>query len=204
MEQGRISLKKWLDFWKYYKEMPHQSKALEFLYEAMPLSLLDESAHWIDLYRSGTKEVECSGSTINNAGLQLIKEFEGLRLEAYLCPAGVWSIGYGDTHNVAPGDKITEAEAEERLRKHLVRFEKAVKQLVKVSLNEYEFSALVSFTYNVGEGALEISTLLRRLNAGEDKATVFSEELPKWVYAGDRKLPGLVRRRNAEIALALS
>lgn len=135
-------------------------------------------------------------------GIELIKEFEGCELEAYLCPAGIWTIGYGHTKSVVPGMKITQEQAEDLLRLDLGYFEEAVKDLISVKLNQNEFDALVSFTYNCGVGALGGSTLRRRLNAGEPKCPVLQQELPKWVKAGDRTLPGLVRRREAEAKLA--
>jgi GH24 family phage-related lysozyme (muramidase) len=133
---------------------------------------------------------------INAAGLKLLKQYEGLRLEAYQCPAGVWTIGYGSTDNVTRGMKITEAQAEELLKKDLVRFENAVRSLVSVPLSDEQFSALVSFTYNVGIGALRDSTLLRLLNQWQyvDAASEFL----RWNKAGLQVLAGLTARRNAE------
>ena len=94
---------------------------------------------------------------------------------------------------------ITQAEADALLQQDLERFEKAVVDLIDVDLDRYEFDALCSFCYNVGTGALADSTLRRRLNAGEDKATVIASELPRWTNSG---LAGLVRRREAEVRLA--
>ena len=135
-------------------------------------------------------------------GVDLIKEFEGFRCDAYLCPAGVWTIGYGHTEGVHPGDYVSRERGEEMLREDLMYFEAAVSDLITVSLAQNEFDALVSFTYNCGVGALGGSTLRKRLNAGESKPKVFREELPKWVKAGSETLPGLVRRREAEVELA--
>lgn len=135
-------------------------------------------------------------------GVDLIKEFEGFRCDAYLCPAGVWTIGYGHTEGVHPGDYVSRERGEEMLREDLMYFEAAVSDLITVSLTQNEFDALVSFTYNCGVGALGGSTLRKRLNAGEAKCKVFQEELPKWVKAGSETLPGLVRRREAEVELA--
>lgn len=133
----------------------------------------------------------------NRAGRELIKSAESLSLKAYLCPAGVWTIGYGDTDNVRPGMVITEAEAEQRLSDRLSReFEPGVARLAQVPLSGNEFSALVSFAYNVGLNALAGSTLLRKLNAG-DCAGV-SAEWGKWTKAGGKTLRGLVARREAE------
>lgn len=109
-------------------------------------------------------------------GVELIKEFEGVELTAYPDPgsgAEPWTIGYGHTSGVKPGDTITEEEAEDLLIQDLGRFENAVSGLIDVELNQNEFDALVSFAFNVGEGALGDSTLRRRLNAGEDKCPVF-------------------------------
>ena len=178
------------------------------LWRMMPVSLLEEDADWVVKYRTAPAKPESAPgaiSVVNAEGLQLIKEFEGLRLDAYICPAGVWTIGYGSTgEHVYPGQTITEPEAEELLRKDLWRFEDCVSSRVNVALTDNEYAALVSFAFNCGCGALQESTLLRRLNAGEPKPRVFSEELPKWVRGGGQVLPGLVRRREAEIALALS
>jgi GH24 family phage-related lysozyme (muramidase) len=135
-------------------------------------------------------------------GVDLIKEFEGFRSDAYLCPAGVWTIGYGHTADVKPGDYVSRERGEEMLREDLMYFEAAVSDLITTTLNQNEFDALVSFTYNCGVGALGGSTLRKRLNDGEAKCKVFQEELPKWVKAGSETLPGLVRRRDAEVELA--
>jgi len=133
-------------------------------------------------------------------GQALIREFEGCRLDAYVCPAGVLTIGYGSTGpHVKPGMTITQAEADALLQQDLERFEKAVVDLITVPLDHCEFDALASFAFNCGTGALAESTLRRRLNAGEDKATVFAAELPRWTSGG---MAGLVRRRDAEVRLA--
>ena len=99
---------------------------------------------------------------------------------------------------------IGEPEAERLLRLDLQRFEDSVSKSVKVHLTDNEYAALCSFAFNVGCGAFESSTLLRRLNAGENKGRVFNEELPRWCKANGQTLQGLLNRRNAEIALALS
>ena len=123
-----------------------------------------------------------------------------MRLEAYICPAGVLSIGYGSTGpEVYRGLVITEEKAEQMLTQDLQRFEHAVRDMIGVPLTQHEFDAIVSFTYNVGEGALSSSTFRRRMNAGDDKATCFKEEFPRWTSGG---MPGLVRRRDAEVELA--
>ena len=139
-------------------------------------------------------------SKTGELGQELIKEFEGCRLYSYQCPAMIWTIGYGHTGpDVVEGLHITQAVANQMLRDDLDRFEKAVITNIDVALDQCEFDALVSFSYNCGAGALQESTLRKRLNRGEDKPTVFAEELPRWTSGG---MPGLVRRRNAEVKLA--
>lgn len=137
-------------------------------------------------------------------GVDLIKEFEGLRLKAYLCPARVWTVGFGHTTSagppvVQPGMTITKDQAEEILRSDLTKYEAGVLKLVKVPMTQGQFDALVSFAYNCGVGALAKSTLLKRVNAGRFGAV--PAELMKWTKAGGRELAGLVRRRRAEAAL---
>lgn len=133
---------------------------------------------------------------------ELIKSFEGLELEAYLCPADIWTIGYGHTGNVKEGDRITKAEAEALLDKDLQTFRNGVKRLVKVPLNENQFGALVSFAYNLGLGSLQSSTLLKMLNAGD--YTGAADQFLRWNKSGGKVLTGLVRRREAERAVFLT
>ncbi|MEG2347239.1 MAG: lysozyme [Cetobacterium sp.] len=133
---------------------------------------------------------------ISQRGIDLIKSFEGLYLEAYKCPAGVWTIGWGTTKGVTPGMKITKEKAEELLRGDLVKFEAAVERNVKVPINQNMFDSLVSFTYNLGEGNLKSSTLLKKLNAKDYYGT--SQEFQRWNKAGGKVLNGLIRRREAE------
>ena len=141
------------------------------------------------------------GRQINADGLRLLKSFEGLRLRAYQDSVGVWTIGYGTTSGVRPGQVITEAQAEAFLKRDLDRFEAAVEDLVTVPLNDDQFSALVSFVYNVGEGALASSTLLRLLNRRDYQGA--ADQLLRWNKAGGAELAGLTRRRRAERALFL-
>lgn len=148
-------------------------------------------------------------SRTNAQGVQIIKSSESLRLRAYRCPAGKWTIGYGDTGpSVRPGLTITEAEAEERLAHRLAfEFEPGVEQLLAVSVSGNQFSALVSFAYNAGLEALAESTLLRKLNAGDDAGA--AAEFPRWNKKRDASgrmivLPGLTTRRAAERELFLT
>ena len=137
-------------------------------------------------------------------GLALVKEFEGLRLKAYKCPAAVWTIGYG--HTSAAGAPIVSADmliskenAEEILQRDMVQYEDGVRGLVKVGLTQGQFDALVDFAYNAGVGALQKSTLLKKVNA--EKFDEVPAEFMKWTKGGGRELLGLVRRRRAEVKL---
>lgn len=138
----------------------------------------------------------------NKNGLLLIKSFEGLRLKAYRDAVGIWTIGYGTTRGVQPDMRISEGEAEHFLQQDLIRFEQAINSVVNAPINDNQFSALVSFTYNVGSGALKSSTLLKLLNARRDLRKT-ADEFPRWNRAGGRVLHGLTRRRHAERALFL-
>jgi len=147
-----------------------------------------------------------SGMRISENGIALIKMFEGLELESYQDIAGVWTIGYGHTETAGPGQKINEREAEELLRRDLEPRERAVAQLVSVSLNQNEFDALVSFVFNVGAGAFKNSTARKRLNRNDRIGA--GEALTWWnkatVNGVLREVRGLTRRRAAEKALFLT
>lgn len=143
---------------------------------------------------------------LGQAGFNLIKEFEGLYLTAYKCPAGVWTIGFGTTGKVdgkviGKGMKITKEKAEQLLKKDVEQFEQSVDNLVKVPINQNQFDALVSFAYNVGSGALKGSTLLKKLN--QENYQGAANEFLKWNKAGGKILTGLRRRREAERKLFL-
>ena len=135
-------------------------------------------------------------------GIALIKEFEGLRLKAYKCPGGVWTIGYGHTADVKPGMVISEAQAEDYLIADLIAFEKYLNDLGLV-INQNQFDALVSFIYNVGTGNFYSSTLLRKVRANPQDNSIMDEFL-RWVYSKGRVLPGLQRRRLREMKLYFS
>lgn len=128
-----------------------------------------------------------------------IKPLEGLELKAYKCPAGVYTIGYGHTGKVKAGMTITAEEAETLLISDLVTFKAQLAQLVKVPLTLGQFIALMSFTYNVGVGNLKKSTLLQKLNEGNDYDASF--EFSRWIQSNKRILGGLVKRRTAERAM---
>ena len=136
------------------------------------------------------------------ATVALVKKFEGLRLTAYRDSVGVLTIGYGHTgSDVSAGMTITNAKAEEFLTKDLQVAINCVSNALTALLNQNQVGALGSFTFNLGCGAFRGSTLLKRLNALENANLVASQEMPKWVNAGGKKLPGLVARRNAEVVL---
>jgi lysozyme len=141
--------------------------------------------------------------------LPLIRRFEGLALEAYVDPVGVVTIGYGSTsypdgRAVQLGDRISAEQAEHLLAHSLEEhYGPALLEAIPAarSYSPRQQAALISFTYNVGGGALRSSSLRRRLLAGDDPQQVIAEELPRWCRGGDRELPGLVRRRAAEVDL---
>jgi lysozyme len=140
---------------------------------------------------------------VTDEGLALIKRFEGFSPTIYTCPGGWPTIGYGHVVLEAERDRfangIGEDEAEDLLRRDVRIAERAVLRLIRVPLADGQFDALTSFAYNLGSGALQRSTLRRKVNRGEHGAV--PAELRKWVWAGGRKLKGLVRRREAEAAL---
>lgn len=150
--------------------------------------------------------------SINDAGIALIKEFEGFFKNPYKDPVGLWTVGYG--HLCANGGKdsscsgtgfkypLTEATATELLKKDLPSYTSCFPKYLTsgAKLNKNQYAALTSFTFNLGCGVLK--DFAGRLNKGEDASTVFAQEFPKYVHAGGNVLQGLVRRRNAEVALA--
>jgi len=135
-------------------------------------------------------------------GLGLIKDFEGLRLKAYLCSAKVWTIGYGHTKGVKAGDTCTLAEAEAFLVEDVKWVLVAVERTVKVPLTPGQRAAVNSFIFNCGATAFRTSTLLRKINAGDYKGA--ADEFPRWNKAGGKVIKGLVRRRAAERKVFLS
>lgn len=144
---------------------------------------------------------------VNQDGLNLIKEFEGFRRNAYLCPAGVWTIGYGSTfypdgRRVQKGDVISNKEAEELLKITVNNFANDVDRLVTVPINDNHFSALVSLAFNIGVYAFKNSTLRRVLNQGNYQEA--ARQFLRWDKAGGKTLAGLTRRRQAERNLFLS
>lgn len=137
---------------------------------------------------------------INQAGLNIVKEFEGLCLSSYKCPAGVWTIGYGHTEGVTRGMQITKEEAEDLLRHDLQLFENGVKRFIgDAPTNENQFSAFVSLAYNIGIGAFGKSSALREHKSGNYELA--ANKIMLWNKAGGKVLAGLIRRRKAESKL---
>jgi lysozyme len=143
---------------------------------------------------------------INQVGIDLIKRFESLRLDAYQDVAGIWTIGYGHTKTAKSGMKITEKEAEDLLRDDLKDAEKGVQAPIKVDINDNEYSALVSLVFNIGRGAFAKSTALKELNKNDRIAAADAFELWTKSTVGGKKIvfPGLVARRAAEKGLFLT
>ena len=138
-------------------------------------------------------------------GISLIKQVEGCRLNAYPDPAtggAPWTIGYGHTGNdVRPGMVWTQVQADSALISDLAQCERAISRLVKVTLTQNQFDAIVSFVFNVCSGNLQSSTLLRKLNSGDYRGA--AEEFPRWNKAAGKVMAGLTKRRAAERELFL-
>ena len=135
---------------------------------------------------------------IGQAGLNLIKQFEGCRLTAYQCSAGVWTIGYGHTAGVYKGMKITQAQADTFLKQDIVKFEKYINNPSYVpfteQLNQNQFDALVSFAFNLGQGNVKKLCVGRNINQ-------ITSAMQQYCKAAGKTLTGLQRRRKAEAAL---
>lgn len=190
---------------KFYRAESHQIAAWNWLQEQCSAEVLSEFA---ELYRAAPSQTAMLPPVWVAPAIAIIKTFEGCRLEAYKDIVGVPTIGYGTTRYMdAPvrmTDKISQAMADELLAndvEHL--FGPGVLSLLPMASKwkPNQVAAIVCFAYNLGLGALETSTLRSRLLAGQDPCTVVREELPKWVHAGEAVLPGLERRRKAEIEL---
>ena len=132
-------------------------------------------------------------------GKALIKKFEGCKLESYLCPSGVWTVGFGTTKNVVEGMTITQQMAEEMLDKDLLEFEEYVDKLIEVPLNQSQYDALIAWTYNLGPTNLANSSLMKDLNKGAFDA--LPEHMRRRNKSNGEVLNGLVRRREAESLL---
>ena len=199
-----------LDLFRYYKGLPHQIAALTQLGELIPASLLHRENDWFHTWSQAGKQPDPDWL---QPALDIIREFEGLRLEAYRCPAGVWTIGYGTTRYpgkdggpVRKGDAITVQQAEFYLIDALQNlYVPNIFHLIPASRHwaGHRIAALASWAYNVGLGAVETSTLRRRMNDDEPAHIVAQQELPRWNKANGQVLEGLTRRRAAEVKLFL-
>jgi lysozyme len=142
---------------------------------------------------------------VNSEGYALIKKFEGCVLKAYKCPSGIWTIGYGNTFyedgmKVKEGDVITQARAEELAKFIIDQFAVTIAPFILQPLNDNQFSACVSLAYNIGTGGFKRSSVFRKLNVNPNDATI-ADSFRLWNKGGGKVLKGLVRRREAEIAL---
>jgi lysozyme len=141
---------------------------------------------------------------VSKSGLKLIKFFEGLRLHAYLCPAGVWTIGYGSTQiagrNVSSTDVISKENAEILLRNDLLRFEKIVNDRISVKLNQNQFDALVSHTFNTGGS----ETLFQLINESASNDLIRNWLETRYTTSKGIVLSGLLKRRRKEAELYFS
>lgn len=145
---------------------------------------------------------KCVYVKINDLGINLIKNYEGLKLTAYQDSVGIWTIGYGETGPlIIPGLVWTKEQAEKSFIKRVKEFADRLTKIIFTSLNDNQFSALVSLAYNVGIANVKKSTLLALINLGDYKGA--SEEFIKWNKAGGKVLAGLTKRRQAEKELFL-
>jgi len=145
---------------------------------------------------------DIGGMAVSQRLLDMIKRYEGFRESPYICPGGQLTIGYGKS--IKPGEytSITKSNAEVLLRKTVAAFERSIKNLVQVPLNQNQYDALVSFAYNVGAGAFKNSELLKKLNISDYKGA--ADEFLKWNKSKGKVLKGLTRRREEERKLFLS
>lgn len=140
--------------------------------------------------------------TPSKNAIDLIKHFEGCKLEAYQDSVGVWTVGFGTTGpGIVEGLTITQPTAEAMLKGHLNEIGMSLTDIVGNKLSQDKFDACISFIYNLGTGAFKKSTMLKLIK--ENKMAEAAEEFPKWVKAGGKTLPGLVKRRQAEKELFL-
>jgi GH24 family phage-related lysozyme (muramidase) len=209
INQVQFTDERWLQFWDNYKGLKHQKEALIKLarhIKQADAGLLTESAEWVENWQGQVAPAPAFDWL--TVAQPFVASFEGFRADAYLCPAGVWTVGYGatsiDGKAVKRGDKITQQAAAKLLGDDLKRFYDGLARVIPAvrMYSPNQQAALVSWAFNVGLGAVEESTLKRRLQAGENPLTVVAQELPRWNKgAGGQVLEGLARRRTAEVDL---
>jgi GH24 family phage-related lysozyme (muramidase) len=194
------------DLFRYYKALPHQMAAIveleEELLKRVP-DLFNRDQDWFKTWSQAGKQPDRPAWF--DPARKIVAEFEGCRLEPYLCPAGVPTQGYGRTGPsiTMDGPAITQAQADQWLAEDLQRFADGIHRLLPSSKlwGANQQAALISWAYNVGLRAVEGSTLRKRLLAGEPGVVVVPQELPKWNKANGAVIAGLTRRRAAEVAL---
>lgn len=195
------------DLFKYFKNLPHQSAAITELEESINKAnphILGRDQEWFKTWSQAGKQPEPNWL---EPALKIIKEFEGCRLVAYQDVAGIWTVGWGtieiNGRPVKQGDKLTQQEADAFLLSEVEAKARGLFKLLPMAegWGGDRAAALISWAYNVGLGAVETSTLRKRLLGGEDPVLAVSEELPRWNKADGKEILGLTRRRNAEVAL---
>ena len=137
--------------------------------------------------------------TASPYSLLLIRQFEGLRLTAYRCPSGIWTIGYGHTENVHKGDTITQSQADEYLRQDIEPIEAYLNNL-QLNISQNQFDALTSLIFNIGISAFSRSTLLKLIRQNPNDPAITAQFL-RWIHSDGKVLPGLQRRRTEEAKL---
>lgn len=200
-----------IDLFRYYKGLPHQIAAIHELEQLLPASILHKDNAW---YRTWVVSGKQPAPAWLEPASALVRQYEGLRLEAYRCPAGIWTIGYGTTRYpgkdggpIRKGDTITAPQAEVYMEQALLDLFVPGLMFMHPPMKDWSanrIAALASFAYNVGLGAVERSTLIRRLINDEDPDAVIQQELPRWNKSDGSTLQGLVNRRKAEVALFLT
>jgi len=194
------------DLFRYWQGKPHQLAAVQQLGELIPKELLSRDQEWFATWSQSGKMPDPEWLA---PALKIIKEFEGCRLVAYQCSAGVWTIGWGATRlidrPVKQGDKISQQMADDMLQNSVELTARELLKLIPAAKMwpGHQLAALISWQYNVGAGAVRDSTLRSRLLAGQDAKSVIREELPRWDKVDGKPLAGLTRRRAAELLLFL-
>lgn len=145
------------------------------------------------------KSGEIIKMNISEEGKQLIKKFEGCRLSAYKCSAGVWTCGWGATRGVSEGDEWSQSYADERFDGDIVEYENYINDNVTAPLSQHQFDSLCAWVYNLGPANLKSSTMLKVLNQCKYEEVPY--QMKRWNKAGGEVLEGLVRRREAEALL---
>jgi lysozyme len=200
---------------RFWRGLPHQRAAIVELEQDLRENGYDVAMRrdrpWFHTWSQSGFQHDPAAPAADAAWLtparKIVREFEGCHLKAYLCPANVWTVGWGSTtiagKVVREGQTVTQSQADAQLDADLQRFYDALARAIPAVAGwpPNRAAALVSWTYNVGVGAMQDSTLRKRMLAGEDSVKVAREELPRWNKADGRELAGLTRRRAAEVAL---